>query len=141
MSEHTDTERSDADAFGTDRFWDALADDQFLIRRCSDCEEAFFPPGPVCPHCHSKAVSWAESSAVGTVFSFTRQHATAPMFDDELVVGLVELEDGPRVLSAFESPYEDLEIGARVRLAAVEYDQEFDRGRREEDPFFVATLE
>ncbi|SEH13524.1 hypothetical protein SAMN04487967_1427 [Natronorubrum sediminis] len=141
MSEHTDTERAETDAFGTDRFWDALADDRFLIRRCTDCEEAFFPPGPICPHCHSRAVSWAESSGVGTVFSFTRQHATAPMFDDELVVGLVELEDGPRVLSAFESRYEDLEIGAPVRLEAVEYDQEFDRGRREDEPFFVATLE
>jgi uncharacterized protein len=124
----------------TDPFWDALEDGRFSIHRCEACGERFFPPGPVCPHCQSTDVEWEEASATGRLFSFTRQHVTAPEFDDGLVTGVVKLEEGPRVLTAIDEPYEALEIGMRVQIEPTEYVQAFDRGRLEDAPFFIATL-
>lgn len=124
----------------TDPFWDALKGGRFLIHRCDACGERFFPPGPVCPHCQSTAVEWEESSATGQLFSFTRQHVTAPDFDAGLVIGVVELTEGPRVLTAIDESYEDLEIGTEMRIDPTAYDQAFDRGRLNDAPFFVATL-
>lgn len=125
----------------TDPFWDALEDGAFRIHRCTDCESAYFPPSPVCPYCQSTDVEWIESSATGTLFSFTRQHVTAPGFDDTLVVGVVELDEGPRVLAPIEGSYDALKIGDPVRIEPTAYTQAFDRERLEGKPFFVAIPE
>ncbi|MFC6837952.1 Zn-ribbon domain-containing OB-fold protein [Halomarina ordinaria] len=121
-------------------FWEALRNDRFLVHACDQCEERFFPPGPICPLCHSTDVDWLETTGHGTVFSFTRTHATAPAFDDEIVLGIVDLDDGPKLLAPFDESYAGLEIGARVGLEAVEYDADYDRGWLEPYPFFVARL-
>lgn len=123
----------------TDPFWEALADGDFRIHRCKACQSTYFPPGPVCPHCQSTAVEWEASTGAGTLFSFTRQHATASGFDDQLLVGVVDLDDGPRVLTAIEGSFDDLEIGDRMQLEPTEYTQAFDRERLEDAPFFVAV--
>lgn len=122
----------------TAAFWSALADDRFLIGHCSSCDEAYFPPGPACPFCAGDG-DRVEASGRGTVYSFTRLHRTAPGFEEPLVMGLVELDEGPRVLTPMAIAYDDLEIGASVRLVAVEYEGPMDRGRLEEAPFYTAV--
>ena len=122
----------------TEPFWEALRDDTFLIHASEECGARFFPPSPLCPHCHSSAVTWHESEAVGTLYSFTRTHATAEPFDDELVVGVVELAEGPKLLAPIDEPYESLRIGAEVRLEAEPYEVDYDRGWLSSYPFFVA---
>ncbi|WP_129116057.1 Zn-ribbon domain-containing OB-fold protein [Halegenticoccus tardaugens] len=123
----------------TDPFWEALVDGKVLIHRCEECTSRFFPPGPVCPYCQSLAVEWQESTGKGTLFSFTRQHVTAPEFDDGLIVGVIELDDEPRLLTPIDEPYQDLRIGNRFRIESFEYVSGFDRGRLEDYPFFVAN--
>ena len=120
-------------------FWESLRDGTFLSHACDDCGERFFPPSPLCPHCHSSGVDWTETTGRGTLFSFTRTHATAAAFDDELVVGLVELDEGPRLLASIDEPYDALEIGDPVVLEAVEYEPDYDRGWLSEYPFFAAS--
>lgn len=124
----------------TKPFWEALREDRFLIHACENCDERFFPPSPICPHCHSSDVDWTETTERGTLFSFTRTHATAEAFDDELVVGVVELDEGPKLLAPIDDPFESLEIGARIGIEATEYDADYDRGWLEPYPFFVARL-
>lgn len=123
----------------TERFWEALSDGRFLIHTCNDCEERFFPPAPVCPSCHSWSVDWIESNGTGELYSFTRQHATADGFPDEIVAGVVELDEGPRLVTAIDEAYADLVLGDRVRVKPCEYPHDYDRGRRSEYPFFTAT--
>lgn len=123
----------------TERFWEALSDGRFLIHTCNDCEERFFPPAPVCPSCHSWSVDWIESNGTGELYSFTRQHATADGFPDEIVAGVVELDEGPRLLTAIDEAYADLVLGDRVRVEPREYPHDYDRGCRSEHPFFAAT--
>ncbi|MDF9746219.1 Zn-ribbon domain-containing OB-fold protein [Natrinema salsiterrestre] len=119
-------------------FWESLRDGTVLIHACESCDERFFPPSPICPHCHSTDVDWAETTGRGTLYSFTRTHATATAFDDELVIGLVELADGPKLLAPIDASYDALEIGDDVRIEAAEYDVEHDRGWLEGYPFFAA---
>ena len=122
----------------SDPFWDALADDRFLLPSCRDCGEAFFPPAPVCPRCHATDVEWIESDAVGTLYAVTRQHRTAPGIPSPLVLGIVELDDGPRLLAQVRATDDELDIGTRIRLEPTEYDGSVDRGRLSDRPFFAA---
>lgn len=122
----------------TDRFWEALADGRFLVGDCGGCGRAHFPPSPVCPHCGADA-GWAESGGVGSLYSFSRQHRTAPGFDEPLVVGLVELDEGARLLARVDADYGELSVGDRVAVEPCEYDGGMDRGRLADEPFFRAV--
>jgi uncharacterized OB-fold protein len=121
----------------TERFWNALADGEFLVGQCADCEEAHFPPGPVCPHCGGTADT-TESEGTGTLYSFTKQRRTAPDFDAPIVMGMVTLSEGPRVLMRLEAPYDELQIGQSVEVVTTEYDADYDRGRLSDYPMFAA---
>ena len=122
----------------TDEFWEALDSGRFLVGRCPDCEAAFFPPRTLCPDCAAEAGTEA-SPGRGRLYSFTRQHRTAPGFDAPLVIGLVELEEGPRVLVGVDAAYDGLEIGDAVEIRPVAYEGGVDRGRLAEAPFFEAV--
>lgn len=118
-------------------FWEALREGRFLIGRCPDCDEAFFPPGRVCPHCAGSA-EMEDSPGRGRLYSFTRQYRTAPGFDVPVVMGLIELDEGPRVLTRIDAEYDELAIGDRIEIRPVEYDGGLDRGRLDDAPFFEA---
>lgn len=125
----------------TEPFWDALEDGLFLLQRCGDCDEAYFPPAPTCPACHADTVEWIEAAGTGELYAFTRQHRTASGFESPLVLGTVELAEGPRLLVRMEDPYDALEIGAAVELRPVEYDGGANRGWLEGRPFFRGVLQ
>jgi len=129
-----------ADVPYTDPFWEALEDDRFLIQACEDCGQAYFPPAPVCPECHADSVEWVESSAEGELYAFTKQHQTAAGFDSPIVLGTVELAEGPRVLVRIDADYDELSIGAPIELRPVEYEGSAERGRLEDRPFFRGFL-
>ena len=119
-------------------FWEALSEGRFLVHRCRECSEAFFPPAPVCPNCGDRDVEWYEASGRGRLHSFTRQHTAPPGFEAPRVVGLVELEAGPRLLAPIGADYDSLSIGAAVEVVPTEYDADYDRGPLAEFPFFEA---
>lgn len=121
-------------------FWEALADGRLLVHRCeSGCGRAFFPPGPVCPHCGGRDVDWAEVDPRGELYSYTRQHVTPPGFDAPLVVGLTELAAGPRLLTPVAADYEDLSVGTTVEVVPAAPPGEVDRGELAEYPYLEAV--
>ena len=122
----------------TQPFWEGLEDGTVLIHACESCDRRFFPPRPVCPHCHATDVEWVETTGCGTLFSFTQTHTTATAFDDNVVVGTVELDEGPKLLAPADEPYSALEIGDPVRIEPTEYTAAYDRGWLAGYPFFVA---
>ena len=126
-----------APSWYTERFWEALADERFLIGHCPRCEATHFPPTPVCPTCDGGAGTVAADGS-GTLYSFTRQHRTGPGFDAPLVVGIVELAEGPRVFMRVDAPYEDFAIDQAVTVVPTAYDGDYDRGRTAGYPVFVA---
>jgi uncharacterized OB-fold protein len=78
----------------------------------------------MCPHCHSLAWDTLESSGRGTVFSFVMpRHPQFPFFDDDYIVGLIELEEGTRLVSnVVDVTPEDARIGTAVVVRFDEFD-------------------
>jgi uncharacterized protein len=83
-------------------FWAAAREKRLVVPRCRSCGDAWFPPTLLCPSCGSAGHEWIEVSGRGTVFSFVVMHRVYhPAFADKVpyVVAVIELEEGPRLLS------------------------------------------
>jgi len=142
MTDHEsgDDTTTDGAEWYTKRFWDALRSGTFLLGSCDTCQDAHFPPAPVCPHCGADADTTA-AEGTGTLYSFSRQHRTAPAFDSPITIGTVELAEGPRVLMRIQGAYESLEIGKEVEILVTEYREDYDRGPLSGYPMFAARPE
>jgi uncharacterized OB-fold protein len=92
-------------------FYDGLNRHELLLQKCSDCGKFRFWPIEMCPFCNSLNCEWAKCSGKGTVISYTIQHATMPY---PWVVLLVELEEGPRLVTHGLMEPEEVEIGMPV---------------------------
>lgn len=73
-----------------------LAQGAFRIQRCEECREAVFYPRATCPHCGSQSLAWFAPSGRGTVYSTTTVRSRSSTHN----VCLVDLEEGPRLMSA-----------------------------------------
>ena len=86
----------------TQPFWDACAQGRLLLQRCGDCGHLQFYPRLLCAACGSRNLEWAEASGRGTVKTFTIiRRAVSAAFEPDApyVVALVELEEGPTLMS------------------------------------------
>lgn len=101
-------------------FWEAAHRDELVMQQCSDCEHMFFPPGPVCPGCQSKALKWVPVSGRGTVESWVVFHQLYfKAFEPELPynVAMVRLEEGPLLMSnVLDIDNAELKRGLRVKV-------------------------
>ena len=80
-------------------FRDGLAAGELRYMQCEGCNQPFFYPRVVCPHCGGTKLGEGEAS---------------------YIVALVDLDEGFRVMSNVESTGEAPAIGDRVRARAVE---------------------
>ncbi len=81
-------------------FWEACRRGILEVSSCSECGHRFLPPGPCCPRCWSRRLETQEVSGRGRVFSFVVYRRTYhPGMPAPYVVALVELEEGPRLIS------------------------------------------
>ena len=99
---------------------------KLLVQRCTSCGKLRHPPAPSCPWCHSLDWDAVEASGRGTLFSYVVvHHPQVPAFDYPLVVGLVELEEGTRLVADVVGlePGE-VAVGMPVVVDMVAYDEE-----------------
>ncbi len=86
--------------------------------KCETCGNTFFPPTKVCPQCRRKGkISPLEFSGKGKVFSYTVIYSASKMHEQftPYPLALVQLEEGPRVLSQIvECAPSELKIGMEV---------------------------
>lgn len=84
----------------TTPFWDACRRGALEVSACEDCGHLFLPPGPCCPTCWSTQLAARPVSGLGRVFSFGVYRRTYhPGMPAPYVVALVELDEGPRLIS------------------------------------------
>ena len=84
-------------------YWDAAREHRLVVQKCNTCGEFWFPPSQRCAHCLSDDHAWTEVKGTGKVFSFvTYQRLYHKGWDGEVpyVVAVIELDEGPRMLSA-----------------------------------------
>jgi uncharacterized protein len=103
-------------------FWDAAAEHRLVTQRCDDCGRLSHPPRPMCPRCHSLDQSSIEVAGTGTVYSYTiLHHPQNPAFEYPLLAVLVDLDEGPRILSNLVNcPLDQVRIGMAVRVTFAE---------------------
>jgi uncharacterized OB-fold protein len=85
-----------------DFYWEKAKARELWLMRCKDCNQTYFYPRPICPHCFSRNTEWFQSSGRGTLYSFAIVHrAPTPAFADMVpyVTAFIELEGGVRVPS------------------------------------------
>ena len=101
-------------------YWSAAHEGRLVVQHCQRCATHQLYPRDRCLSCRGP-VEWVEASGGGTVYSFTviRQNHTRP-FRDQLpyVVALVDLEEGPRVMTNIVGcEPEDVHIDMRVHAS------------------------
>lgn len=69
------------------------------MQRCAPCDELYFPPRPQCPRCLSGQVSWEALSGCGTLHTYLINHRAAPGFEPPYAIAVVQLDEGPRMMS------------------------------------------
>lgn len=84
----------------TAHFWDGTRVGELRLQRCGHCAHVYFPPRPFCPACASRDVKVFAASGRGTLYSYVINHRPRPDWPQEPhSVALVELEEGPRMIS------------------------------------------
>ena len=81
-------------------FWDGARRHELRIQTCRACGEKYFPPTPRCWTCGSFDMGYVVSAGRGRLYSWAApHHPQAPGFDYPVLVGLVELDEGTRLVS------------------------------------------
>ena len=99
-------------------YWDALRAGQLTFQRCG-CGHAWLPARRHCPACLRPDPVWERASGRARLLSWVVYHtAYHPAFERRLPynVALVELQEGPRLLTNVVGPDEALVADAPVEL-------------------------
>jgi uncharacterized protein len=94
-------------------FWKATLNGQLVLPHCRRCGNTWFPASTRCPQCLSTDVDSTQASGRGRLWSWVIMHRRyIKEFDPPYVVGFVELEEGPMLMSTI--------VGARPEQLACE---------------------
>lgn len=83
----------------TEHFWAGAKRGELVLQACDDCGHVYFPPRPFCPACASRQVSEIVASGRATLHSYVINHRPHPAFDGPYSIAVVELEEGPRMMT------------------------------------------
>lgn len=83
----------------TQPFWDGTRAGELRLQRCDACHLTYFPPRSFCPHCASRRVSWFKASGRATLYSYVIHHRAVPGFTPPYSIAIVQLEEGPRLMT------------------------------------------
>lgn len=104
-------------------YWEGLTAGELRFQRCGDCRNAWLPAREECPKCLSDTVSWEPAAGRGRIVSWVVYHqAVHPAFADRVpyTVAVVELEEGPRLISGVDASDDALAIELPVTLSIID---------------------
>lgn len=101
-------------------FWEGTRHGELRLQRCDECRHVYFPPRPFCPACASRKVSVFKASGKAKLYSYVINHRpAAPGFTPPYAIAVVELDEGPRMMSNIldcpQTP-EALELDMRLEV-------------------------
>jgi len=100
-------------------YWEGLRERRLLIQRCVGCKRHRFPPLPACPACGDARSAIEASAGRGSLYSWiVVHHAFSDAFtaDVPYTVGVVELEEGCRMLARLELDGEAVTVGMPLEV-------------------------
>src|ERR1043166_1624616 len=72
---------------------------ELRLQRCAECHKAYFPPRPFCPACASAQGAVFKGSGRAKLHSYVIHHRPVPGFTPPYAIAVVELEEGPRLMT------------------------------------------
>lgn len=101
-------------------YWAAAAEGRLQIQECRQCGHVQHYPRTLCSTCWSEDLQLVDAAGTGTVFTYTvvRQPGH-PAWRGQVpyVLALIELDEGPRVMSNIVGvPVDQITVGAPVHL-------------------------
>ena len=113
----------------TKLFWDYCKQHELRVQNCLKCNELFYPPSHMCPHCHSLKSEWVKLSGKGRVYSYVVvRRATHPGFakDVPYIVAIIETEEGSHLTSnVIGCNPEEVRVDMPVEVAFEDVTEEF----------------
>jgi uncharacterized OB-fold protein len=108
-------------------FLEAAAGGRLVIQVCSACGHAQMPPRVRCETCGRTDLEWREAAGTGRVVSYTVLHRSPDQRPVPYLYAIVELDEGPRVVTNLLAEPGGVRIGQPVRAVFGPADED---GRR-----------
>ena len=83
----------------TQHFWDGTRAGELRLQRCNACANVYFPPRPFCPPAPRARSSVFTASGKGRLYSYVIHHRPVPGFTPPYAIAVVELDEGPRMMT------------------------------------------
>lgn len=83
----------------TRHFWEGCRRGKLLLQRCVETGRVYFPPRPFSPFTGSRNVEVVESCGRATLYSYLIHHRPVPGFTPPYAIAVVELQEGPRMMT------------------------------------------
>lgn len=82
-------------------FWEGTRAGELRLPRCEACNREFLYPRIRCPFCSSDRLGWVRASGRAKLHSYVINHMPAPGWAQDVpyIIAVVELEEGPRMMS------------------------------------------
>src|ERR1700761_2639424 len=100
-------------------FWQAAAEHRLVGQRCTQDAHYEWTPQLACSSCLGDTLEWVTVTGLGTVYSYSAvSRPQVPGFPVPYVVAIVELAEGPRMLTQLvdDTPLDAVRVGAAVRI-------------------------
>jgi uncharacterized OB-fold protein len=111
----------------TKHFWEGTKAGKLLLQRCGDTGRAYFPPRPFSPYTGTRNVEVFEASGRATLLSYVIHHRAVPGFKAPYAIAVVELEEGPRMMTNIvdcpQTP-DALELDMKLEVAFTKMDDD-----------------
>ncbi len=111
----------------TQHFWEGTRQGELCLQRCEACGRVYFPPRPFCPACASRSVTVFAASGKAMLYSYVIHHRPVPGFTPPYAIAVVELAEGPRMMTNIidcpQTP-EALQLDMPLEVAFEKLDEE-----------------
>lgn len=104
-----------------DRFIEEMRENRLMASKCKACGETYLPPRAECK-CQSTDMEWVEVPKEGKIVAFSIIHFGPESMAkySPYVVGVVEFENGLRLLSRITGLTQRPQVGMKVQVAPQE---------------------
>lgn len=107
-------------------YFEGARNGRLCLQQCRQCQQHQFYPRVICSHCGGSELDWSTASGRGVIASFTVvRRAISEAYEAPYVVALIDLEEGPRMMSSLvEADPDTVAIGDAVAVSFAEWSED-----------------